>query len=77
MDFKKLRELVEANIYLDLKTASLKELRVNYDPGDDNAWFVIAPEKFMKIEDLAAIINAKAQIKLHSKTTTPFGNKKS
>lgn len=76
MNFKKVRQLVDRTVFLDLDQASMQELRVNYDTADDTAWFIIAPEKFKIEEDLAAIINAKAQIKLQSKSTTPFGNKK-
>ena len=69
MNFKKLRELVDSNIYLDLDGASDKLLRVNYDPGDDECWFDIIPSKFEDERALAAIINAKSQIKLASKPT--------
>ena len=67
MDFKKLAKMVDGNIILDVNHASEKELKVFYDPSDQESFFLIAPEKFKKIEDLTAIINAKAQIKLQTK----------
>ncbi|HVZ11470.1 MAG TPA: hypothetical protein VG965_00400 [Patescibacteria group bacterium] len=76
MNFTKIRKLVNNSIYLDLKTADVHKLRVNYDTNDENAWFDISPEKFGKEEDLAAIINAKAEIKRQSKAGSAFGNKK-
>ena len=75
MDFKKLAKMVDGNIILDVEHATDKALRVNYDPSDQEAFFMIAPEKFKTETDLCAIINAKAQIKLQSKKSTPFGNK--
>lgn len=69
MNSKKLRELVSADVYLDLEHAKEHELKVYYDPGDTESWFVIDPKKFEKDEVLAAIINAKSQIKLASKAT--------
>ena len=75
MNFKKLAQMVDGNIILDVNHATDKELRVNYDPSDQESFFLIAPEKFKNEADLAAIINAKAQIKLQTKKSTPFGNK--
>ena len=77
MNFKKVRELVDATVFLDIKHADDQELRVNYLPGDDDCWFEIMPEKYKREEDLAAIINAKAQLKLQSRSNSPFGNRKS
>ncbi len=76
MDFKKLRECVDAKVYLDLDTATQDNLRVNYDQMEDDSWFVIIPSKYKREEDLAAIINAKAQIKLQSKDSAPFRSKR-
>lgn len=67
MDFKKLSKMVDGNIILDVEHATEKELKVYFDPSDQESFFLIAPEKFKKIEDLTAIINAKAQIKLQTK----------
>lgn len=75
MDFKKVRSHVDTTIILDMERASVKELKVYYDPSDETAMFVIVPEKYPKEEDLAAIINAKAQVKLQAKKNTSFGNK--
>lgn len=75
MNFKKLADMVDGNIILDVDHATVKELRVNYDPSDQESFFLIAPEKFKTEADLAAIINAKALIKLQTKKSTPFGNK--
>jgi hypothetical protein len=71
MDFKMLADMVDGDIILDVNHATDKELKVFYDPGDLEAFFLIAPEKFKKIEDLAAIINAKAEIKLQTKRNAP------
>ncbi len=78
MNFKKIRQLVNKNVYLDLEHASEDELRVNYDPADteDTSWFVIIPKKYKIESDLAAIINAKAEIKLQAKSHSAFGVKK-
>lgn len=67
MNAKKLRELVSADVYLDLDHAKEHELKVYYDPGDETAMFTIDPTKFPKEEVLSAIINAKSQIKLAAK----------
>lgn len=76
MNYKKLRELVSAEFYLDIEHAKEHELRVNYDPGDDTCWYTIDPQKFQKEEVLAAIINAKSQIKLASKPSAAALSKK-
>ena len=77
MNFKKLASLVDASIILDVNHATMKELKVYYDPSDEKEFFVIAPEKFKVMTDLAAIINAKSQIKLQSKKTPPRGSSSS
>ncbi|HVT00629.1 MAG TPA: hypothetical protein VHE53_00160 [Patescibacteria group bacterium] len=72
MDFVRLSGLVDASIVLDVNHASMDELKVFYDPSDETNFFLIAPKKFGREEDLAAIINAKASIKLQAKKASEF-----
>ncbi|HVZ67347.1 MAG TPA: hypothetical protein VG917_03725 [Patescibacteria group bacterium] len=72
MDFTRLSELVDGNIILDTNHATMEELKVFYDPSDETCFFLIAPKKFGREEDLAAIINAKASIKLQTKKASEF-----